>query len=277
MIGKLRRDGAARGIGFCLPLFVIVFIGFNIPILYLLGWSVSNPFPTNHYTDLVASPLYMTIFKNTFLLALLVTAVCIALGYPLAYWMYGLSPRWQLVVVGLTVLPFWVSLLVRTYAWIVVLGNAGVVNRLLLQLGLLEAPLQFLYNPLGVTIGTVNILLPFLVLPLFAAMVKIDPRLLDAANSLGAPPRAVFWRVFFPLTLPALGAGAILVFILTLGFYVTPAILGGGRVMMVSNMLDLLINNLPRWELAAAASMVLLTITLILYALSRRVSRAYET
>ena len=272
-----RSKGMGRGLGFCLPLMVIVFIGFNIPIIVLAGWSLGNPFPTNHYAELVASPLYLKIFENTFTLALIVTVVCIFLGYPLAYWIHGLSPRWQLILIGLTVLPFWVSLLVRTYAWIVVLGNAGLVNRVLLNLKFIQEPLQFLYNPLGVTVGTVNILLPFLVLPLFAAMMRIDRRILHAAESLGAGSGSIFFRIFLPLTLPALGAGAILVFILTLGFYVTPAILGGGKVMMISNMLDLLINALPRWELAAAASVVLLVVTLAFYTLSRRIGRAYET
>jgi putative spermidine/putrescine transport system permease protein len=169
------------------------------------------------------------------------------------------------------VLPFWVSILVRTYAWIVVLGNDGLINRSLQWLGLTADPISFLYNELGVVIGTTNILLPFLVLPLFAAMVRLDERLLQAAASLGASRRTIFWRVFFPLTLPSLAAGAILVFILTLGFFITPAILGGGRVPMIANMLDLLINRLPRWELAAAISTVLLILTLACYAAYRRV------
>jgi ABC-type spermidine/putrescine transport system permease subunit I len=153
-----------------------------------------------------------------------------------------------------------------------VLGNNGVVNRTLLELGVAAEPISFLYNDLGVVIGTTNVLLPFLVLPLFAAMVRIDDRLMFAAASLGAPPRTVFWRVFFPLTLPAFAAGCVLVFILTLGFFITPAILGGGRVPMIANMMDLLINRLPRWELAAAISTLLLALTLGLYALYRAIA-----
>ena len=170
-------------------------------------------------------------------------------------------------------LPFWVSILVRTYAWIVVLGNGGLVNRALQWLGLTDAPVSFLYNELGVTIGMANVLLPFLVLPLFAAMIRIDDRLLQAAASLGAPPRTIFWKVYFPLTLPALAAGALLVFILCLGFYVTPAILGGGRVPMISNLLDTLINQIPRWEQASAISTILLIVTLLIFAAYRRLDR----
>jgi ABC-type spermidine/putrescine transport system permease subunit I len=192
------------------------------------------------------------------------------LGYPLAYWMRGLSPGRQLIALALVVLPFWVSILVRTYAWIVILGNDGVVNRTLQGLGL-AAPVSFLYNEFGVILGTANILLPFLVLPLFASMLRLDDRLFQAAASLGASDWTIFWRVFWPLTLPSLAAGAILVFILTLGFFITPAILGGGRVPMIATMLDLLLNRLPRWELAAAISTVLLMMTLACYAAYRRV------
>jgi ABC-type spermidine/putrescine transport system permease subunit I len=191
--------------------------------------------------------------------------------------MRGLSPGRQLIALALVVLPFWVSILVRTYAWIVILGNDGLVNRMLQGLGLAAAPVSFLSNEFGVILGTANILLPFLVLPLLAAMLKVDDRLLQAAASLGASQRTVFWRVFFPLTLPSLAAGAILVFILTLGFFITPAILGGGRVPMVANMLDLLINRLPRWELAAAISTILLIMTLACYAAYRWVGGRART
>jgi putative spermidine/putrescine transport system permease protein len=212
----------------------------------------------------------LRVLGRTFNIAVITTAVCILLGYPLAYWMRSLSARAQVIAVTLVVLPFWVSILVRTYAWIVVLGNAGVVNRTLQGLGLISSPIPFLYNELGVTIGTTNVLLPFLVLPLFAAMVKIDDRLLQASASLGASRRTTFWRVFFPLSLPALAAGGILVFILTFGFYITPAVLGGGRVPMIANVLDALINTFARWETAAALSTVLLVLTLVCFAFSRR-------
>ena len=187
--------------------------------------------------------------------------------------MRGLQNRARLIAIALVVLPFWVSILVRTYAWIVVLGNGGLVNRALQWLGLTDAPVSFLYNELGVTIGMANVLLPFLVLPLFAAMIRIDDRLMQAAASLGAPPRTIFWKVYFPLTLPALAAGTLLVFILCLGFYVTPAVLGGGRVPMISNLLDTLINQIPRWEQASAISTILLIVTLLIFAAYRRLDR----
>ena len=258
------------GAAYVAPLFLVMLSAFNLPIVLMLSWSVAAP-PDMlaHYGQVFERAVYLKVLGNTFRIALIATAVCVVLGYPLAYWMRGLSPGRQLIAIALVVLPFWVSILVRTYAWIVILGNDGVVNRTLQGLGLAAAPVSFLYNQFGVILGTANILLPFLVLPLFASMLRLDDRLFQAAASLGASEWTVFWRVFFPLTLPSLAAGAILVFILTLGFFITPAILGGGRVPMIANMLDLLINRLPRWELAAAISTILLIMTLACYAAYR--------
>jgi len=248
-------------------------IAFNLPMLGMVARSLAAPDLTlGAYAEIVESPIYFRVILSTIKIALIATIACALLGYPLAYWMRGLAPRAQMLVVALVVLPFWISVLIRTYAWIVMLGSAGIVNGTLLHLGLIDKPIQFLYNETGVTIGVVNVLLPFLVLPLFAAMLKIDDRLLQAAAVLGAEPWAVFRRVFFPLTLPALAAGSILVFVMTLGFYVTPAILGGGRVPMIVNMLDLLINRMPQWELASALSVLLLALTLASYWLSKRLS-----
>lgn len=269
--GGARRAGLGAG-AYALPLLGLMIIAFDLPILMMLGQSFLSPQPTlEHWAELGQSPVYLRVLGNTFQMALITALVCAALGYPLAYWIRTLRPRAQLVALCLVLLPFWISVLVRTYAWIVVLGNAGLVNRSLIGLGLIEAPLPFLYNTLGVTIGTTNVLLPFLVLPLVASMMKMDERLFQAAATLGASRMAIFWRVFFPLTLPAFAAGILLVFILTLGFYVTPAILGGGRVPMIANMLDILINVMPRWEVAAAISTLLLGATMLLFGLYRAI------
>ena len=261
-----------EGAGYVAPLLAVMFVAFNAPIVYMLGlgfWDKSGSFTLEHYAGLLEAPVYLKVLGNTMRIALIATLANVAIGYPLALWMRGLGHRARMIALALVVLPFWVSILVRTYAWIVVLGNGGLVNRGLQWSGLTDAPVSFLYNELGVTIGMANVLLPFLVLPLFAAMIRIDDRLLQAAASLGAPPRTIFWKVFFPLTLPALAAGTLLVFILCLGFYVTPAILGGGRVPMISNLLDTLINRIPRWEQASAISTILLAVTLLIFAAYR--------
>jgi ABC-type spermidine/putrescine transport system permease subunit I len=265
-----------RGFGFVAPLLVLMLVTFNAPIVYMLGlafWEKGRGLTFEHYASLLEAPVYLRVLGNTMRIAVIATLANVVIAYPLALWMRGLGDRARMVALALVVLPFWVSILVRTYAWIVVLGNGGLVNRALQWSGLTEGPVSFLYNELGVTIGMANVLLPFLVLPLFAAMIRVDDRLLQAAASLGAPPRVIFWKVFFPLTLPALAAGALLVFILCLGFYVTPAILGGGRVPMVSNLLDTLINQIPRWEQAAAISTLLLLVTLLIFAAYRRLDR----
>jgi ABC-type spermidine/putrescine transport system permease subunit I len=263
------------GVVFVAPLLVVMVVAFNVPLLYMLGlgfWSKSG-LTLSHYRDLASTPVYLQVLGNTFRVSVVATVANVLLGYPLAYWMRRLSPRWRIVAIALVVLPFWVSILVRTYAWIVVLGNAGILNRTLQWLGLTSGPVAFLYNELGVTIGMANVLLPFLVLPLYAAMIRIDDRLLLAGASLGASPRVIFWRIFFPLTLPALSAGTLLVFILCLGFYITPAILGGGKVPMIASLLEILINQLPRWETASAVSTILLAATLAFFAIYRWLDR----
>src|SRR5690625_132038 len=263
------------GWGLVVPLVILMALGVNLPLIFMLGSSFfeDGSFTLANYSAaLIDTHVYLKVLTKTFKIAVITTIVCILLGYPLAYWLRGLSPRWQAVGLGLVVIPFWISILVRTYAWIVLMGNTGIVNSLLSDIGLISEPIQFLYNDTGVLIGTINILLPFLVLPLFAAMRKIDDRLLQAAQTLGAGRLTIFWRIFFPLSVPALAAGSVLVFILTLGFYITPAILGGGRVPMIANMLDLLINQIPQWELASSISVVLLGATLILFAIYLKVN-----
>lgn len=263
---------------FVVPLLAAMVVGFNLPLLAMLGQSFVGKagLTLDNFREVFEASAYLKVLGSTFRIALITAAVCVLLGYPLAYWIRRLPPRWQMVALALVVIPFWISILVRTYAWIVVLGNAGIVNRSLIALGLIDEPLSFLYNELGVIIGTVNVLLPFLVLPLFAAMLKIDEQLLRAAETLGASPWTVFWRVFFPLSVPALAAGAVLVFILTLGFFITPAVLGGGRVPMVANMLDLFVNQMPNWDLASAISTVLLVVTLGLFVVYLRLTRVEE-
>jgi ABC-type spermidine/putrescine transport system permease subunit I len=255
---------------FVAPMAILVLLFFDLPLLLAFGWSIrdhkTHEFTLENYQEFFTSRIYIQIIWRTFFIAGIVTLSCAALAYPLAYWMSRLSPRRQLIAICCVVVPFWVSILVRTYAWIVVLGNGGIVNRSLQGFGLTERPVSFLYNEFGVTLGMVNVLLPFLVLPLYAAMLKFDMRLSQVAATLGAKDATIFWRVFFPVTFPALAAGMVLVFILSLGFFITPAILGGGKVPMVANAMDLMINRFSRWEMAAVVSVMLLAFTLTFYA-----------
>lgn len=265
------------GLLWILPLLTLIIVVFNLPLLMTVGWSFleqATGSPTlSNYTEFATSNTYIAVILRTLRVALFVSSACALIGYPLAYWMTTLSRRGQAFALAVIVTSFWVSILVRTYAWIVILGNAGIVNRTLQALHLTEKPIPFLYNELGVSIGMVNVLLPFMLLPLYAAMQQIDPRLRAMAYTLGASGGQFFRRVFFPLTLPALAATFVLVFILSLGFYITPAILGGGKVPLIANMLDILINQFPRWNLAAAISVVLLITTLALYGIYQTLGR----
>ena len=267
--GAAQRQRRQTEFARILPLLVLFLLFFDLPLLLTLGWSLRDPraggFTLGNYLDFAQSPLYLPVLWRTFAMAGVVTAACALLGYPLALWMSRLSTARQVVAVCFVVVPFWISILVRTYAWIVVLGNGGIVNRALKDLGLTTVPVSFLYNEYGVGLGMVNVLLPYLVLPLYAAMLRVDKRLLHVAATLGASDRAILWRVFIPITIPALTATMVLVFILSLGFYITPAILGGGKVPMVANMMDFMINRYPHWELAAAISVCLLLMTLVFY------------
>jgi ABC-type spermidine/putrescine transport system permease subunit I len=260
------------------PLFLLMVIGFDIPVLLIFGYSIASRhgLTLENYEALATSEVLLKVIGNTVRITIATTVVVAVLGYILSYWISLLTPRRRNIALALVILPFWVSVLVRTYAWIVVLGNAGLVNRSLQWMGLIDSPISFLYNDLGVVIGMSNIQMPLLVLPLYAAMIQIDQRHLQAAASLGAPGRTIFWKVFFPQTIPALSSGILLVLILCLGFYVTPAILGGGRVPMVANMLDIYINQIPRWELASAVSVVLLLVILTLFGLFRRMDARKE-
>ena len=184
------------------PMVLLSAIVFDIPLLNTALWSVSDPksgaLTDRYFGEFLESRAYMRIIWRTLIISLKVTAITIVLGYPLAYWTTRLAPRWRVLVLGLVVMTFWVSILVRTYAWIVILGNAGLVNRTLQWAGLSDRPIEFLYNELGILIGMANVLLPFLILPLYAAMMRIDLRLMQVAETLGASRLRIFWQVFFP-------------------------------------------------------------------------------
>lgn len=267
----MRRIGIGRtGLQYVLPLIVVMLVAFDVPVLLMLRTGFAPSWTLENYRQLIEGEVYLKVLLNTFKVAAISTICSALLGYPVAYWITRLSPTARLVAIACVVIPFWVSVLVRSYAWIVILGNAGIVNRTLLWLGITDLPVSLMYNEFGVTVGMTNILIPFIVLPLYAAMTKLDRRLLQAGATLGGSGLQIFWLVFFPLTRPALAAGALLVFILAIGFFITPALLGGGRVTMVANVLDILINTLPSWELAAAISTVLLLASLALYVIYRR-------
>ena len=225
--------------------------------LFWLSFRSGSDFTFEHYERLL-HPTYTLTLQTTFELTFLVTAICIALGYPLAYLISQVRAAARCVPHAAGAVSVWTSLLVRCYAWLVLLQRRGMVNSWLQDMGVIEAPLRLMHNFTGTAIGMVHIMLPFMVLPLYATMRSINRDYMRAAANLGASPVKAFWHVFVPLSLPGLFAGIIIVFVLCLGFYVTPALLGGGRVMMWSMQIERNVTSLstgvPRARLASCCS-----------------------
>ncbi|MET3616183.1 putative spermidine/putrescine transport system permease protein [Rhizobium aquaticum] len=242
------------------PALIVVTLLLVIPLLWLAWqsfWQDGSP-TLMHYHRFLTDPIYWMTFYQTFRIAFIVTAAAILLGYPVAYVAAGASPRWSVVILSFVLLPFWTSVLVRAYAWLILLQRTGIVNSALRDAGIIENPLPLINNELGTIIATVHILLPFMVLPLYATMKKIPPELPMAGSSLGGSPLHVFLRVFLPLSLPGVIAGMVLVFVLTLGFYITPELLGGGRTYMVSMLVSRNIQEYSEWGAASSISVVLM-------------------
>ncbi len=253
--------------GLVAPALLLITLTMLLPVAWLFYLSLlsdSGQFSLEHYRRMWEQPSYLRTFVTTFEVSLLTTLVCIVLGYPLAYFLSGLPQRAATLCMVAVLLPLWTSLLVRTYAWLVLLQRTGLINRWGMELGLWDEPLALVHNMTGTLIGTVHVMLPFLVLPLYASMRAIDRNYLRAAANLGAGPVRSFWLVFFPLALPGLMSGALIVFVLCLGFYVTPAVLGGGKVIMVSSRIANDIELFFNWGAASALGVVLLVVTIAL-------------
>ena len=214
--------------------------------------------------------LYQAVFQRTMVIAGGVTLICLALGFPLAYLLATLPAKTSNLLMILVLLPFWTSLLVRTAAWIILLQSNGLANQSLMALGIIESPLQLVFNRIGVFFAMVHILLPFMVLPLYSVMKGISPSYQRAAVSLGAHPFAAFWQVYVPQTVSGVAAGTILVFIMALGYYITPALVGGPADQMVSYYVAYYTNTTNNWGMAASLGSILLVVTLLLYLVYHR-------
>ncbi len=258
------------------PALALVVVTMVLPIAWLFGLSFladDGSLSLMHYRRMVEQPSYARIFGATFQVSLLTTGLCILLGYPLAYVLSQLPRRAANLCLIAVMLPFWTSLLVRTYAWLVLLQRRGLINTWGIELGWWDQPLPLVHNLAGTLIGMVHIMLPFLVLPVLNSMRSIDQDCMKAAANLGASPTRAFWTVFLPLSLPGLFAGALLVFVICLGFYVTPAVLGGGKIIMVSNQIANDIELFFNWGAASSLGVVLLVSTMVLLWLASRLTR----
>lgn len=270
---ELRRQ--LRLVGLAAPALVFLLILFGYPILRLLMFSIEDG-TFVHFEKALTEELYLQVLYDTLRIALVVTLFSLLLSYPLAYFLATTSPFWVAVGFALVMLPFWTSILVRTYAWMVILGRNGLINKLLLDLGIVERPVAMMHNELAVLIGMVHVLMPFMLLPIYAAMRRVDRNLVQAAEGLGAPGYMIFLKIYLPLTAHGIVAGGVLVFVLSLGFFITPALLGGGRVMMISVLIEQQVRELLNWPFASALSAVLLVATLAIYVLVQRLNRGTE-
>lgn len=259
---RTRREGLQNSALLAVPAVAFLLVFFVLPMLRMLQLSIFDPaFTLEHYAEFVDTPAYASVTANTFLLAFNVALICLVLGYPVAYAINSASPQVRRLVIIPVMLPYLTSLMVRTYAWMVLLGREGLLNQ---ALGAFDiGPLKLMNNSFGVYVGMVHVLLPLMILPLSSAMSNIDRRVIRAAHSLGAPPWMAFLRVFLPLSLPGVIAGTSLVFIVALGYFVTPAILGGLENTTISMVIDQQVGVALNWGFAAALGVVLLLATLV--------------
>jgi len=257
------------GIFFLLPLVIIVY--YSLTVRTPLGGSEAV-FTLEHYARLW-DPLYARIFWRSLWLAVATTVITILMAYPFAYALARTPQRWKNLLLLLSVIPFWTNFLVRTYAWMVILRSNGLVNTALMSLGLIEQPLPLLFTPGSVLLGLVYGFLPFMILPIYAAIDRLEPSLLEAAADLGARPWQTFWRVTLPLTAPGIAAGVLLVFVPALGMFIIPDLMGGAKVTLIGNLIQNQFLSARNWQFGSAASVVLMALVVLGLRLYKRFFR----
>ena len=254
-----------------LPATIWLLIFFIIPLIIVLVYSflergtyggVTWEFTLKNYQRLV-NDLYLNIFWRSLGLASLTTLICLIIGYPLAFFIATSSTRWRNLLLFLVIIPFWTNFLVRTYAWIIILRSEGMINTILQSLSLIQEPLNLLFTPFAVIVGLIYGYLPFMILPLYATIERLNFSLVEAAQDLGANQIRTFFRIILPLTLPGIIAGSILVFIPALGAFITPDILGGAKTVMVGNLIQNQFLQARDWPFGSALSMGLMVLVLI--------------
>ena len=256
------------------PLLIFLLLAYAVPLLGVARWSVTLPEPGfDQYRALFSDPLVRSVFVRTFRICAFVTLASVVAAYAIAFiWVKG-TPMQSRIAEFCILVPFWISLLTRAFGWVALLSNRGLINTWLQALGVLDEPLTLVRNEFGVVIGMTHFLIPFAVFPLASAMRAVDERVLLAARGLGASRTRIFWSVFVPMTLSGIIGAALIVFVFALGFFVTPAILGGGRSVMVAELVYLRIFQSPNWGLGAAISVVLVLIVGVLMAMFFRFLR----
>lgn len=268
--GGLSSGNAGAAI-LLVPALAILALTFVAPLGRLLLLSLSGSGgPLSAYAELLQDDVYVRVFRNTIVLGLMVTALTLAIGFPVAFGLTHLTPRWRALLFACVLLPLWISVLVRTFAWMLLLETNGPINRVVTGLGLTDKPLPLLFNTSGVVIGMVHVLLPYAVLPIYAALVRIDPALLRASEGLGASRLTTFRRIVLPLSARGVATAATFVLLLSLGFFVTPALLGGPGDTTLPILIDGFVNERLNWPLASAASVTLLALAATVIAAASR-------
>jgi putative spermidine/putrescine transport system permease protein len=269
---RIRPARAWKPLALALPALLLLAAVIGYPLLTIVVRSLSEPqWGLQNYVWFFGTPVNLVVLQRTFQISAWVTVVCVICAYPYAYMMTVVGPKVRLVMVLCVLIPFWISGVVRTLSWVILLQDSGVINSLLRATGL--GPVRLIRTQTGVVIGMAQVLLPFMILPLYSVMRGIDIRLMRAAQSLGARPARAFLTVYLPLSLPGVYAGAIIVFILALGFYITPALLGGPRSTMLSTLVQSQVLSLLQWGRGGAMGVVLLLATFLLLALAAPVMR----
>ncbi|HSZ97766.1 MAG TPA: ABC transporter permease [Bradyrhizobium sp.] len=274
-----RRPAPSRHALLVLPALILIVGVFIYPVGRLLLRSVSEPvWGLQNFRELLAQPVYFNALVNTVVISGSVTLLCLLAGYPLAFTIARARGRVQRLLIFAVLIPFWSSILVRTFAWLVLLQSRGLVNRTLIDLGIIDTPIVMVHNRIGVLVGMVHILLPFMVLPLYSVMVRIDASYTNAAASLGARPVRNFLRVYLPLSWPGIINGTVLVFVMGLGYFITPALLGGAGDTMIAQLIEVEVADLGRWGVAGALALVLMFGVTVTFALLFRIgNRARRT
>ena len=271
-IAPRRRPWISYPAMLVLPAVVLLIAAMGYPVMTIVVRSFSEPdWGLQNYVWFFSTPINVTVLWRTFYIAAWVMIVCILTGYPYAYLMTAVGPNWRIVMIMGVLVPFWISGVVRTLAWVILLQDSGVINSAIEALGFDR--IKLIRTPLGVIVGMSQVLLPFMILPLYTVMRGIDLRLVQAARSLGARPSRAFVQIYLPLSLPGVFAGGIIVFILSLGFYITPALLGGPRSTMLSTLVQNQVLSLLNWGRGGAMGVVLLLATFILLAIAAPMMR----
>jgi spermidine/putrescine transport system permease protein len=275
----MRRPGRAAGWGvLALPLGWLALF-FLAPMLVVMAYSIASrtegggvAFAVSfaNYLRIGDSGLYLWGAVRSLRIAAVVTVATLLVSYPVAYYLALVATRWRTALLVLLIVPWWCSILVKNFAWVAILAESGVLNRTLIAAGLIEHPLKLLYNETAVVIGLVHVLIPFMVLPIYATLEKLDRRLIEAAANLGSSPIRAFFEVVLPLSLPGVASGALLTFILGFGSYVTPVLLGSERTLMLANLIQSQFMEAFDWPFGAALAMTLLGLVLVLLAAFNR-------